>query len=349
MKYTILNDLHFGASRMAGTTPESRAALKTWMLESNSQFIQTQCTDSDLIVLGDLFDNFTVDERDVLDVYNLLNGFLESSTHNLYLVGGNHDFSAKAEKLSSFHLLSSILSEQYFHRVVVVDKGFVMFNRADIGVISHVFNQDLFERELGIAFDVMPEGSFLLLHANLDNGFAVKADHSLNVDREWIGRFRDKGITCVFAHEHQQKVFESIVVLGNQFPSSIADCLGNTHKCANVIEDGAIRPITTWTAAGSYAEYEWDELADVEEKYQFIRVVGEASASQAEAVINAISTLRRKHNAFVITNAVKIEGMAEMDGLSDLNEDSIKSFNVLEALLAELTDREVATVKEILE
>ena len=78
-------------------------------------------------------------------------------------------------------------------------------------------------------------------------------------------------------------------------------------------------------------------------------MVGEAVASQAEAVINAISALRRKHKAFVISNAVRIEGMVEMDSLSDLNEDAIKSFNVLEALLAELNEREVATVKELME
>ena len=348
MKKLILNDCHFGVSRSSGATPESRVALKKYLIESNTNFIKTHCMDSDLIILGDLFDNFTVDERDVLDVYNMLNGFLESGTTRLYLVGGNHDFSARDQKLSSFHLLSAILSEQYFNRVIVIDKGFDVID-SGIGVISHVFNQDLFDHELGVALESMQAGSFLLLHANLDNGFAVKADHSLNVDREWIGKFRDKGIRLVLAHEHQARVFENIFVLGNNFASSIADCLNNEAKAAWVIEGGEITPITTWQAAGSFSEIEWTELANADENLQFIRVIGEASASQAEAVINAISTLRRKHNAFVITNAVKIEGMAEMDGLSELNEDSIKSFNVLEALLAELNEREVATVKELME
>jgi UDP-2,3-diacylglucosamine pyrophosphatase LpxH len=348
MSYLVINDTHFGVSRMAGTTPESRAALKKFMLESITSLLNNHGRDDDLIILGDLFDSFTVDERDVLDVYNMLNNHLQSTGTRLYMVGGNHDFSARDQKLSSFHLLSAILKEQYSRRVVVIDKGFDVIDTG-IGVVSHVFNQDLFDHELSVALEAMQSGSFLLLHANLDNNFATNSDHSLNVDREWIGKFRDKGVTLVFAHEHSWRVLDKIVVLGNQKPSSISDCIGAPTKYAWLIQGGGIKPIQTWEAEGSYMEVNWQELSDVDDNLQFIRVVGEAGASEAEAVINAISALRRKHKAFVISNAVKIEGMVEIDSLSDLNEDAIKSFNVLEALLAELNEREAATVKELME
>lgn len=338
----LSTDWHVGVSRASGVTPVSQFELKQFIRDSLEKCLD----DNDHLICGDLFNSFTIETSELLETYRILAAWLSKYGKHIAIMRGNHDYHESAGKVGSFDLLANILHMQFPAQVTVARdvtrwKNFVL--------VPHLPNNDLLDVAIENLGDVSDK--FVVFHANLENKFAQRSDHSLDVTLRQVDALIDKGAKVLFGHEHISRTLRNgrAIVLGNTAPSSIADCLGNTHKCANVIEDGAITPITTWTAAGSFAEYEWNELADVDEKYQFIRVRGEASAAEAEAVINAISTLRRKHKAFVITNAVKIEGMAEMDGLSELNEDAIKSFNVLEALLAELTDREVATVKELME
>jgi len=353
MNHVIISDLHFGVSRVAGTTPASRIALKKYLIDKASSFIETHCQGSNLIILGDLFDGFTVDESDVLEVFILLNNYLETSTGTLFLIGGNHDWNPRGDKTSSFHLLSGILKQR--DGVVIVDKGLVCLDK-NIYVIPHVANQDIFDIELESALSAIAklvkfndEKSFLLLHANCNSPFATHSDHSLNVNLEWIHKFRDAGITLIFAHEHQKKEFDGVVCLGNQFPSSISDCIGNRNKYAHVISGDELKSIKTWQREDSFVECDWQDLADLDGEHQFIRVVGHAESEQAEAVINALATARRTSTAFIISNAVQIGDMAEMDGLSEMNANEIKAFDVLAALLDELTEREQDVVRKLLE
>ena len=345
MGYVLLNDLHFGVGRSAGTTPASRLALKKYLIDSAKAFISGHCRDDHLIILGDLFDGFTVDESDVLEVFDLLNHYLCVSSGNLFLVAGNHDWNPRGDKVSSFHLLARIMSSQST-RVTVLDYRLSHIEKG-LAAIPHCPNQDLFDLELEAAHREMDAG-FLLLHANCDSEFATHSDHSLNVNREWIHRFRDKGITLVFAHEHQRREFQGVQVLGNQFPSSIADCLGNTEKFAWRITGSQLEPIQTWHRSGNYLDVNWRELANADLTTPLIRVSGDAASSEAEAVVNALSSARRASSAFVIANAVRVDGMAEMENMAALNADAIRSFDVLAALLEELDEKEREVVKGLL-
>ena len=66
-------------------------------------------------------------------------------------------------------------------------------------------------------------------------------------------------------------------------------------------------------------------------------------------MINTIAKFRQASNAFVITNAVKIEGMAEIESMAGFSLVTVKSFDVMSALLAQLEPDEVAVIKEIME
>ena len=86
MTLRVLNDVHLGANRSAGTTGPSKLALKRAML---AQF-HALLPNSDLMILGDLFDSYDVAISDLLDVHDVLSTWLAKG-HKLFLVPGNHD------------------------------------------------------------------------------------------------------------------------------------------------------------------------------------------------------------------------------------------------------------------
>ena len=348
----IVNDVHLGATRSAGSTPASASALR-WYLQAEFRDLIMVNKDKDLLILGDLFDGFNVDESTLLNAYQTLAAWLLAGGNKLTLVQGNHDWSAKGDKLSSFHLLAAILQAQFGDQVAVPEPE--LTEVADkVYVIPHCANQDLFEMELQKALDI--PYSYLLLHCNVMNPFADKADHSLNLTEEWA----DKISRChhvIVAHEHQARyinMHRGISVLGNQLPSSVSDCLDkggqNGRKFAHILEKEGISQLTTWQADGDfgYLDLDWANLADIPEDVKFIRVSGTATATQAGEVITAIAKLRSKSEAFVITNAVKVEGVDSMEEMGGVSLEQIQSFNVLGALLDMLEPKERATIQEVL-
>lgn len=350
----VINDVHLGVNRQGGTTPQSQQNLKKYLQDSLRSFV-FQHLDKDLIINGDLFDGFTVDISDVLDCYFTLANWLSTMNNGrkLILVAGNHDIGKRNDRMSSFSFLANLLDDRFPNRVTVVDTGLASFG--NIHVIPHCMNQDLFDIELEKALKVEP--GYLLLHANVDNGFAENSDHSLNVNNDWLIRL-SKLHVLVFAHEHQGRVLHrdghQIIVCGNQWPSSVSDCMAHGDgqkdglKRATVIHPGAgVSSIETWDALGDFEQMDWTDLHDT--KAQFIRVTGKAGAESAASVISAIAKYRQSSNALVITNAVAIDGVAGMDEDVALSFEGVKSFDVLGALLEQLSEGEAKVVKELLE
>lgn len=347
---TILNDLHIGARRKAGTTPESQAALRRSIVDGLAGLLELE--DDWVIINGDIFDGFEVEFMDLLDAFNRLCGWLNGSSHRiLTLVAGNHDWNPRADKISSFHVLAHVLTKLAPKRVQVIDSsdGFCALDHR-LHAISHQPNQELFNIEIERAINDGVPGGYLLLHANYENEFAEHADHSLNVFAEQADRLVAAGWTLVFGHEHQGREARDgrVLITGNQIVTSVADCLGNDHKRCLRITDTGHEWVKLNDVAWFYMEVDWKDLVDNGPEVDFIRVTGEATAEQAADVVNAVAKLRQNSSAFVITNAVKIDGIAEMDSLAELSLEEVSTFNVREALLAELTEEERVVVKELL-
>ena len=353
----LLNDVHLGVKRSAGTTPASAEALRASLQQAFEDTIYKHL-DKDLCIVGDLFDAFEVEIEDVLKCYFALSKWLQwmNNGRMLYLVAGNHDIGKRNDKLSSFDVLAQILVDAFPDRVVVIREGLETV-RGDLNVhaIPHCMNQDLFNIEMEKALSAAP--GYLLLHANVDNGFAENSDHSLNVDAEWLTRLSKKH-TLLFAHEHQHRIMHydhnSIIMMGNQWPSSVADCLAHGdaqrdgRKLAHVITpENGIEVIETWQRNGDFIEMDWTDIKDVTER--FVRVTGTASAAQASDVISAIARYRAKSPAFVIANGVKVDGVQGMDDLAEVSFGQVKSFDVLKALLELLEPEEANVVRELLE
>lgn len=340
-----INDLHLGVTRSGGTTPQSQTALRDYLRTCLAHTLYDY-SGQHVVINGDLFDSFQVETGEVIAAHKIFSNFIKDGG-TLTLIMGNHDASAKGDKVSSFHLLAHILESTDPDSVDVVDhtRGFSCIGDG-VFAISHCMNQALFDLELAKAAKHDGEDSYLLLHCNYKNGFAENSDHSLNINDEQVGALMRAGWTLVLGHEHQGYTLRGgrVIVVGNQFPSSVADCIGDPEKHLLVI-DGGHEFVCTWDANGSYIEANWRDLTNID-GYNFIRVVGNATALEAAAVIKSVSQLRQRSDAYVITNSVKVEGQDMTMNTESI--ESIKAFDVMGAIYAELNEREIETVKELM-
>lgn len=345
----ILNDLHAGVQRKAGTTPTSQEALRGFLFDSINAILGAS-DEAHLLVLGDLFDDFVVPPRDWVDTFMLLSRW--ASAKQLTLVAGNHDLVARGNQVSSFEMLCTVLKQEYPDKVQVVDINEYAAVAPGVIALAHCGNQDLFDAKIKEIVEAEVTPDWLLIHANFDNNFAVNSDHSLNVSEEQGKAMGARGIHPVFAHEHQARkiLMAKGSVLGNQIPTSCADCLGNDEKFAHILNDEGLQRVTTWSkdADNGYAEINWRELGDYMGPAGFIRIAGDARGSEAADVINAIAKFRGRSEAFVITNATKIDGVAQTEDLPESFE-AVKTFDVVAFIHKNLDERERKAFDTLLE
>lgn len=350
----VLNDIHLGFNRAGGTTPTSREALRDYLFTSFEEALM-DTTEKHVCILGDLFDQFEIEGRDWVQAYMILQDAVVRGI-KLTLVAGNHDHSPKGTKVSSFEMLCKVLTEQFgpdWVQIIPIDE----YAYVDEGVIAlaHCSNQETFDQKLKFAADALSTvgGGKLLLHANYDNGFTAQSDHSLNVTRAVAKQFVEAGATLYFAHEHQARteLDGKVIVFGNQWPTSIADCLNNDKKYAHILAPGvdAIQ-VMTWCGAdepAGFCEVDWRELDDAyTDCGGFFRVEGQASANEAGDCLSAIAKFRAKSKAFVITNGVKIEGVMENEDLPDQFE-ATKKFDVMEFINSNLDSEQQAALVQL--
>lgn len=351
----VLNDIHLGTKRQAGTTPLSQSSLGAFIRSTFRDLVLADNKDDHLVINGDLFDGFMVEPSEVIEAANVIMEYLERD--NMVTLGaGNHDWSPKAGKVSSFHLLAYILRSRFPGRVNVIDAscGLTLVDKMfEAWMIPHMPNQDLFDLEIEKAAAAKVSKGYLFLHCNVMSPFAEHSDHSLNLSEEQVEALVEAGWTIVVAHEHQARYVHGkrVIVTGNQIPSSVADCRNNPankKQRMRITREGWVME-DVLDLDLIYAEIDWAEIdqTDLDGKL-FIRVGGNCTAEQSADMVNAIAKLRQHHDAYVISNAVKVDGIAQMEGLADLTMENINKFDVLAALLEELDEREQKVVKELL-
>ena len=349
----ILNDTHVGVSRMAGTTPTSASALKAFLHERLAACLYKGY--NRVIINGDLTDSYDIGLGEALEVYATLDQFLAiSGGRELIVALGNHDLSKDSAKLGTVAFIGRLLEMKYPDRFKLVDAPHRV---DDVYIIPHVTNQALFDLALS---QVPDDVSYLLVHANFDNNFAAQSDHSLNLTREQAREVTSKGITLIFGHEHQGRTAfgGKLVIVGNQFPSSVSDCLAHGDgqldgaKYALAITGGGkYEKVMTWSRDDTvygYTEIDWRDLNPEVAHPAFVRVAGTAEAEEAAAVIKAISGFRQKSEAFVVTNAVKVSQLADSEEM-DVSAEDVRSVNVIQMLLDVLTEEQAAVVRQLME
>ncbi len=358
----IINDTHLSVNRVSGTTPQSREDLRNYVFAEFDKLLHI-ADGHDLCILGDLFDAFEVAPRDWLEAYLLLADWCANNpTSDLFLIAGNHDVSSKADKVSSFETLCEVLVNQFgdeqVHQVGIDTCEYFGTNltHPSFYAVAHHRNQELFDLTLAKVLEDCERGDYVLLHANYDNKFAEQADHSLNVSEAQALEFTKKGVDLLFAHEHHHRREiphgtpadgGSVVCLGNQIPTSVSDVLGRADKFYWELWEEGLRKHKFWEAKDNYAELDWRSLPQ-DSPAKFIRVVGDAVNAEAAQVIDAIHKFRQKSDAFVIANAVKIDGIADIESLPATFE-AAKKFDVMEFVYGQLNEAEAEVIRKITE
>lgn len=329
-----LNDIHAGVIRSGGTTPATSVKLRLQVAERFGDLLG-HCNGGDVIINGDLFDEFMVPFTDLWRITELSLEFLARSPEScLYVCRGNHDIAKNTTMMSAFDLYCRFLGQVHQKdRFVAITEPFHILKHKAF-VIPHMPNQDLFD----LAMAQVKPTKFLFVHCNYDNKFAMEKDHSLNMTPD---QARDAPVDhIIFGHEHQRSshLAGKVVVVGNQIPSSVSDCLGNDAKYALKIHDGKLEFIPVWDAdsPAGLARVDWRALKEQPDNFDFVRVEGEASSAEAAEVISAIAKFRTKSQALVVSNAVQIDGVQTDEGALRSSLEDAKGFDVIKALLDSL-------------
>lgn len=224
MSVTVLNDLHLGVQRCAGTTPASALALRNWLMESYTDFINDLPDDETLLLNGDVFDAGQPGFSTVMEFVRITAEWVSSGTRKVFLSRGNHDLS-KDGALSGFDFAGQVLSMMCGNRVTVITKP----TEFAFGyVLPHLANQSILDLEL----QAVPADCYVFLHANVDCPFSQNSDHSLSVSRNQIETLIAQGNTLVFAHDHRprEEFGGKVIVTGCFLPTSVGDCIGSKFK-----------------------------------------------------------------------------------------------------------------------
>ena len=345
----IINDIHIGVNRSGGTTVQSQVELQAAILQQLESHIEEES--HHVVVNGDLFDSFYIDLRQVINTYHVFFNWIKEHQSRLTLIAGNHDWSPKDGRVSSFHLLGFMLQKSNTGGIVEVldyKKGFCHIHR-NVYCIPHMPNQNMFDDEVLEAVKSSHDGQYLLLHCNYRNNFTANSDHSLNLSENQVDQLMEAGWTLIIGHEHKGYTLRGgrVIVVGNQFPTSISDCIDDTEKCMLNLLYGGVEMITTWESAGQYEEIDWKDLEHSSTEAKFIRVVGVASIGESSDVVRAMSKFRQASTAFIVSNAVKVESHTLSSDIDISSIEEIQSFNVFDALMSELSEDERDVIKQL--
>lgn len=351
MTMTVINDLHLGVVRSSGTTPASALKLRQDNLQRFDALLQT-CEDDAVLINGDLFDTFSIPHQDLWESIQISQRYLAGNEQaKLYAARGNHDLSRNGTLMSSFDLYCKVLSSMFPERFFGITEPTYIASE-DAYVIPHLLNQDRHDA----ALLAVPACSFLFLHANYDNFYALEADHSVNVTKEQCRVSPAQVI--VFGHEHSHKtaLAGKVMITGCQLPTSVADWVSNDVKyllrtslqpSAKHVDESApsLELVPVLQASTDFSRQDWRNLQDTGAR--FIRVEGEATASEAADAVSAISKFRARSDALVITNAVRVEGATPEE--IELSVEQMAVFDVKAAVLELLTEQERTVLLGLLE
>lgn len=326
----VLNDLHLGVERNAGTTPASQEALQV----ENQLAFANMLPDSDLMILGDLFDTQAVSERELLKTYISLDRWMLKG-YKLVLVAGNHDKGKSSTTISSFDCLCTILTHHYPERVTVVSHGGRM--TAYGYVIPHVANQDLFDYELS----KVPDCEYLYLHCNYDNGFAAQSDQSLNLSMEAAAKCKASKI--IIGHEHNARVIGKVYLPGCQLTTSVADWVHSGDKFYATVSKLGVQLHKFADRDVNFKAMNWKAAEPSDAK--FIRLTGSATAEEAAAAVNLVSRYRARSDAYVVTNAIQLLSSEGVTLSIEESLESITAFDVKQELYKMLKASEIAKLE----
>jgi len=313
----IINDTHLGVSRQAGTTRDSKISLEAWMLQEFKKLFEVP--HDNVIILGDLCDSRNVEEHIMAEVIHILKG------EDAFIVAGNHDLGGKNDhNISSAQFIAKMSGSRWIDEPTVVNGRYIL---------PHLIDQAAFDK----AVQECPDNTIMLCHANIDSPWA-HSDHSLNLTLQQIVELEKRGVDVISAHEHAKRDYQGVTILGNQFPSSISDCLGGDKFC-HILEGDELTEILTWDCKSNF--YQGPDVPT--DHYDFIEITGECELSEYPTVVKSVGELRKDSSAFIVKNSVKVREFT-----AEVSKDEVTKFNIVEMLLEEIPEEYREEIKACL-
>lgn len=331
----VLNDVHIGVNRSAGTTIQSALDLRKHIRDKFKSLLPET---GDVMILGDLFDTGNVAISELFATYEILDDWLRNHDGCVYNVRGNHDVTKTSNVMSSFDFLGKLLKRQHPEKYVHITESCLTPHGY---VIPHYPNQDLFNLEVERAIESY-EGDNIFFHCNYDNNFAAQSDQSLNLSKEQADRLRVKRI--IMGHEHNPRKLGKVLIPGNQIASSVSDWLHEGDKFFTEVVDGVAALSKASDKASEFIEMPYTALEVTDHK--FIRITGRVAASDHSKLITALNRFRLKSEALVITNAVETVSEDHKEIVAQSLE-SVKAFSVWDALKEILTEDEIKILEKV--
>lgn len=312
--YLVISDLHQGLTRKTGVTAASLEQLENDKIKSLSDLMH-QHEDKEVIIAGDLFDSYNVPLRSLIQVSSVL----LQHPKKVWIIAGNHDLSKNTLKMSSLQFFSEWSAMNSSNLEFVFEPQAIDEN---ITVIPHMPNQELFDEAVGQA-----SANILITHCNYENNFAVEKDHSLNLTKKQAAKFK----MVISGHEHNARTIGNVHMIGSFAPCNVQEA--TVDKVSHVLNSKTLTLESVKAFDFSWEELHWTEL-DISLNDGFLKVVGEATASEAPTVLSAVAALRKKSKCYMIQNAVTVESvdLGEVEGASF---ESLDTMEILAGILDE--------------
>jgi DNA repair exonuclease SbcCD nuclease subunit len=282
-----------------------------------------------ILIAGDLYDKRTVPEHVMLKVIHTLNSV--SQEKPIVIMHGNHDEGGLAGVKDST-ISSAEFTANFVQAAELVKSTPEVWN--GMYLIPHMFNQEEFDR----AVEDCPGDCFLVCHCNIDSPFA-EGDTSLNLSTNQIRKLKERGVAVIAGHEHVTRSFENVFIPGNQLPTSVSDCQGCKEKVLYIVdtETGGIEENEVFFTDRLYKECNYKDILQGynPESFLFIKISGECTTEEWPEVLRAYAAMRKKSDAFVISNKVQVAAYT----VGDVSVEKVTKFNVVD-LLIEAIDEE---------
>lgn len=285
MNIRLIGDVHFG-KRFPYTT------LKTAItFDQNRELLFNRLTlNESVIQLGDLFDEFSVNDLTLVQGYQAANRCVS-------LLPGNHDLSKNTDKDSALLLLQKhfgcgVVNEMY---------GTVTQGMTEFFLLPHQHTQPLFEERLKFLCDLIQKKeskarfNVLCLHCNFGAHTGPEADNYLSpaMAKELLAA----GFHLIVSgHEHNfRNPMPGVVMLGSILPMSFGE-MEQKYVMDYDTQAGTYDLTPSWSTSG-YCRVSWGELLAEEcstwNNYQFLEIVGDLEVDNAVKVNRQVSAILR--------------------------------------------------------
>jgi DNA repair exonuclease SbcCD nuclease subunit len=286
MKIKIIGDIHQG-KKFPYTTQKSSITF-----EALHSKILAKHTTGKFLQLGDLFDNYSVSDRTLVQGYR----WMENCAAAL---SGNHDVSTNIEKPSAIKLLKDELGVNVIWKdVYVMDMGATRFH-----FVPHQLTQSDFDACLDNLKPKLGAINVLILHCNFGNREGVITENYLRYD---VAKRLTKNFLIISGHEHNMsKPMDKVIMLGSIMPFSFGE-MKDKYILEYDYGTGEHELINTWSSA-NYAQLSYEEFLE-RSKFleEFVEVTGRIEVSQAAEINKKIAFLYKNTDVVAIKNSTAI-------------------------------------------